>query len=398
MTFASVQRAIEEIRAGRMVILVDDEDRENEGDFCLAAEKVTPAAVNFLARYGRGLICLALSDERVRQLDLPMMVAYNTSPFETAFTVSIEARHGVTTGISASDRATTIQAAIAPGASPDHLTRPGHIFPLRARPGGVLVRAGHTEGALDLARLAGLTPAAVICEILDDAGEMARLPELTRVAETHGLTLLTIAELIRYRLAHESLVQRLTTRAIVHPQWGSLTVCAYGTTLDERQHLAVSLGDLAGASAPLVRVQTGAPLGDVLGNILGETDPLVHNAMEQIQRAGCGVLLCLDHGLGPQPLSARVDALGRERVPAATPDAGILREYGVGAQILRDLGLCRIRLLTSNPKRLAALEGFGLCVDEVVLLGADITTQDPVPRLQVVAGGVDEGASSDAGL
>ena len=369
MSLETVQSAIEEIRSGRMVILVDDEDRENEGDLCFAAEKVTPEAINFMAKCGRGLICLSLTDERIRQIDLPLMVAHNTSTFGTAFTVSIEARQGVTTGISAADRATTIRAAVAPDAKPDDLVRPGHVFPLRAQAGGVLVRTGQTEGAVDLARLAGLEQ---------------------RFAVEHQLVLITIAELIEYRLRKESLVRRLLSRDVNHPQFGKLTLVAYGTTIDERQHLAVLKGDLAAEVAPLVRVHAGYPLSSIFGDLFSNDRQLLTTALARLCSEGRGVVLCIDRAVDEVPLDRRIAELGdpqRARDHESSSSKSALREIGIGAQILRDLGLSRIRLMSNNAKRLAGIEGYGLRVEEVLPLDAPQVTALPVKGLHVLKGG-----------
>lgn len=384
MTFERVQRAIAAFRAGRMVILVDDEDRENEGDLCFAAEKVTPELINFMARHARGLICLALTDEKLRQLDIPMMVQHNTSTFETAFTVSVEARHGVTTGISAADRATTILAAVNPSAVPSDLVRPGHIFPLRAQPGGVLVRTGQTEGVVDLARLAGLHPAGVICEVMKDDGEMARMPELEIFSKQHDIPILTVAELIEYRLAHESLVRRLVTRQVRHPRWGDVGVHVYGTTVNARQHLVITKGnvmemgcDLA-SQAPLVRVVAGYPLTHVLDDVLMTPEGRAwHTTVDRVMAEREGVLICIDQGETTLPLLDRVSRLGTA-ASAMHHDASqgatssntetVLREVGIGAQILRDLGLSRIRVLTTHPKPMKGLFGYGLTVEDVITM------------------------------
>jgi 3,4-dihydroxy 2-butanone 4-phosphate synthase / GTP cyclohydrolase II len=385
MTFESVQRALSEYRAGRMVILVDDEDRENEGDLCLAAEKTTAEAINFMAVHARGLVCLALTEERLTELQIPMMVSHNTSKHDTAFTVSIEARHGVTTGISAADRARTDQVAVADDTRPDDLSRPGHIFPLRARPGGVLVRTGHTEGAVDLSRLAGLKPASVICEIMNDDGTMARLPDLERFAQKHGLPLCSIADLIAYRLANESLVRRLVTKEVRHPHWGDVTLYAYGTSLDSRQHLAVVKGDILNGPPPLVRVHSGYPLSNVFGDLFSNDRGVLNAALARLGAEQRGVLLCLDQGEAPEALDQRIAGLGSPsvRVVTSTPER-TQREIGVGAQILRDLGLGSIRILSNNPRKLAGLEAYGLRVADVVPLElAGVTS--PVPKLEIVS-------------
>ena len=279
MTLARVEAAIEAIRAGQMVVVVDDEDRENEGDLCMAAEAVTAQAINFMAKEGRGLICLALRDERIRELELPMRVEPTGAGYGTAFTVSSEASSGVTTGISAADRAHTIRVAVDETSTPSDLTRPGHVFPLRAREGGCLVRTGHTEAAVDLARLAGLNPSGVICEIMNDDGTMARMDDLERFAERHGLLIVTIAELIQYRLANESLVHRKVSKRVVHPAWGEVELIAYGTTIDRRQHLAAVKGKIDATDAPLVRVHAGYPFASVLGDLLSTVRALLHSAL-----------------------------------------------------------------------------------------------------------------------
>jgi len=372
----SVQQSIQAMKNGQMVILVDDEDRENEGDLVCAADKVTPELINFMAKYGRGLICLPMTDERLRHLDIPMMVGDNTSPFETAFTVSIEARTGVTTGISAADRARTIQVAVDPEATAADLSRPGHIFPLRARDGGVLVRTGQTEGSVDLARLAGCYPAAVICEIMNEDGTMARMPDLEKFAAEHDIPILTIADLVHYRLTRETLINRIVDRVVKHPIWGEVTLISYGTDLDDRQHLAVIKGDIASAEAPLVRVHSGYPLSNVFGDLFTSDRAYLNAALEAIGAEECGVLVCIDRGTPFVPLDERIRDLGNERVENAEPTpapvtgtaSGVLREFGIGAQILRELGLHKIRLISNNPRRLAALEGFGLSLEDVVPL------------------------------
>lgn len=398
MSLERVQKALQDIRAGKMVILVDDEDRENEGDLCMAAEKVTPEAINFMALHGRGLICLTLTDEKLNQLEIPMMVTNNTSPFSTAFTVSIEAREGVSTGISAADRAQTIQVAVAPDAGPNDLVSPGHIFPLRARPGGVLVRTGQTEGSVDMAKLAGLSPAGVICEIMNEDGTMARRPELEVFAEKHDLIILSVADLIEYRLTTESLVKRLESKEVVHPQWGKVTLYAYGTTLDDKQHLAVVKGNLhEGEHPPLVRVHSGYPLSNVFGDILSDDRAFLNAALEKMGEEQRGILVCMDRGMPVVPLDERLRSLGEASVPP-NPPGGTLREFGVGAQILRDLDLHEIRLLSNNPRRIAGLEGYGLKVSEVIALKPSTKTPKKVttpssdePQLDLVDGG--KGAS-----
>ena len=396
MSLDTVQRAIGEIRAGNMVVVIDDEDRENEGDLCLAAEKATPEMINFMAKHARGLICLALTEEQLNRLNIPMMVERNGSKLGTAFTVSIEARSGITTGISAHDRCRTILSAAAPDAEPDDVVSPGHIFPLRARPGGVLVRTGHTEGAVDLARLAGLQPAGVICEIMNDDGSMARLPQLKEFAREHGLPIISIADLIQYRLAHESLVRCLISKVVHHPAWGEVTLNAYGTCLDHRQHLAVVKGDILSGEAPLVRVHSGYPLSNVFGDLFSDDRVVLNAALARFGQEQRGVLLCLDQGRPPIALKERISRLGQstpqresgeggQAHTESSENSGIQREFGIGAQILRDLGLRKIRLLTNNPRRLAGLEGYGLQLSEMVPLDLD-PARKLQPKLEVVAG------------
>jgi 3,4-dihydroxy 2-butanone 4-phosphate synthase/GTP cyclohydrolase II len=348
---ARVSQALREIRKGKMVILTDDEDRENEGDLVMAAEKVTPQAINFMAKYGRGLICLSLTEERLKQLALPLMVQDNSSSFGTAFTVSVEAARGVTTGISAADRAHTIKVCVAKNAKPADLVRPGHIFPLRAREGGVLVRTGQTEGSVDLSRMAGLFPAGVICEVMNEDGTMARRPELSKFSRRHKLTLLSVADLITYRLAHERLVRRVATEQVSHSAYGALTAHAYKSDVDPEVHVALVKGDVASGSPVLVRMHRASVLGDLL-------DPSsTMGALEQINKEGRGVLVYLHkHATAGEALAAR-------------PATGTLRELGVGAQILKDLGLSKLRLITSAPKRIVGLESYGLTVVEQVKPG-----------------------------
>jgi 3,4-dihydroxy 2-butanone 4-phosphate synthase/GTP cyclohydrolase II len=392
--FEKVERAVAEIRAGRMVILVDDEDRENEGDLCMAAELVTPEAINFMAKEARGLICLALEEERIRRLNLPMMVADNQSPYETAFTVSIEAAKGVTTGISAHDRAHTIRTAVARDARPEDLVRPGHVFPLRARKGGVLVRTGQTEGSVDLARLAGLEPAGVICEIMNDDGTMARMPDLERFAEKHGLLIVSIAELIRYRLEKEKLVQRVAEEE-VRLAGGVFRGIAYQMEGDSRTHMALVMGDLEDGEPALVRVQAMCTVGDVFGSIACACGESLRGALERITAEGRGAVVYLQK---EAVSGASILRCARMHDPDDVKrSTGPFRDYGLGAQILSDLGIRRLRVLTNNPKKLVGLEGYGLEVVEQVPIpvaksAADVASSgfwERRPRL--VAGGKDEG-------
>ena len=369
-----VHRALEDIRNGRMVILVDDEDRENEGDLCMAAERVTPEAINFMARYGRGLICLTLTEEKVKQLELPMMVDENRSSRATAFTVSIEARHGVSTGISAADRAHTVRTAVSKDAKPADVVSPGHIFPLRARPGGVLQRTGHTEGSVDLARLAGYDASGVICEIMNDDGTMARLDDLQSFAEEHGLRILTIAELIEYRLQTERLVQNLAVGRVDVPSGRPWMAHAYRTSVDGRQFLALTLGDVRSDEPVLVRVHTGSVLGDVFG--AQKSDRVIaRDAMTRIEQEGRGVILFIP---GSVNLERDLAFHSGQTLPATPPEeqGAVLREFGLGAQVLADLGLSRIRLLTNRPRKIAGVDAYGLDVVEQVLMRDDVENHD----------------------
>jgi 3,4-dihydroxy 2-butanone 4-phosphate synthase/GTP cyclohydrolase II len=359
-----------------MVILMDDKDRENEGDLCMAAEKVTPEAINFMATYGRGLICLPLTEEKVRFLGIPMMVSENTSPFGTAFTVSVDAAAGITTGISAGDRAKTIMDAIADAAKPQDLVTPGHIFPLRARNGGVLVRAGQTEGSVDLARLAGLKPAAVICEIMKDDGTMARQPDLMKFARKHKLKVCTIADLIQYRLNYESLVFRAAAAPLPTRVGGLFQAIVYNTHVDQNEHLALIKGEISPKDETLVRVHTKYVPGDVFGFELLNTGAVIQRSMEIIAREGKGVILYLQ----PDPRVQRPSMVAYPRVegkrkkdlnPSFVYRADF-KEYGIGAQILRDLGVRKMRLLTNNKTHLVGLGGYGL----------EVTSLVPIPRDQ----------------
>ncbi len=375
-----------------MVIVVDDEDRENEGDLCMAAELVTPEAINFMAKEGRGLICLSLTEDRIRKLDLPMMVEQQSHGFGTAFTVSIEAARGVTTGISAADRAHTIKVAVDPSSGPDDLSRPGHIFPLRARQGGCLVRTGHTEAVVDLARLAGLNPSGVICEIMNDDGTMARMDDLERFADKHGLLIVTIAELIEYRLAKESLVYRIVSRRVRHPVWGEVELIAYGTTLDSRQHLVVVKGDLDPSSVPLVRVHSGYGFSSVLGDLFSDERALLHSALDRMGEEDVGVLICLDRDVPYRTLEECIRAIGSDEDLAPdekgpTERERTLRQIGIGAQMLRDLGLQRLRLLSNTSKRPAGLDGYGLTIEDVVPLSEG--SASGTPKLELIGGGRD---------
>jgi 3,4-dihydroxy 2-butanone 4-phosphate synthase/GTP cyclohydrolase II len=362
-----VEQALAEIRKGRMVILTDDEDRENEGDLVMAAEKVTPQAINFMATHARGLICLSLTEQRIRQLNLPLMVQDNTSPFQTAFTVSIEASQGVTTGISAADRAHTIRVAVASNAKPADLSRPGHIFPLRARDGGVLVRTGQTEGSVDLSRMAGLEPAGVICEIMNADGTMSRRPELVKFARKHKMVLLSVADIIRYRLERERLVRHISKATIERRGLGTFQAFTYGSDVDSAVHVALVKGDLSGSEPVLTRVHRACLVGDLLGSSACDCGGQLEQALQRIHEAGRGVVVYLQRDVPAKDRLECTHVANEESVPGHK-DQTRLREFGVGAQILKDLGLTRLRLLTNNPKKIVGLQSYSLDVVEQVPL------------------------------
>lgn len=373
MPIAKIEAALDDIRHGKMVILVDDEDRENEGDLVAAAELVTPEIINFMATQGRGLICLSLTEARADKLDLPLMVTDNNSSFGTAFTVSIEARQGVTTGISVADRSHTIQVAVADETTPRDLARPGHVFPLRAKKGGVMVRTGQTEGSVDLARLAGLKPAGVICEIMNDDGTMARMPQLEVFAEKHNLKIISVAEIVAYRMRKELLVRRAAQTTIPTPYGGEFTAVVYENDVDNAQHMALIKGDINTDEPVLVRVHSECLTGDVFGSQRCDCGEQLQAAMAQIEKEGSGIVLYMrqeGRGIG---LVNKIKAYALQEQGQDTVEANHslgfeddLRDYGIGAQILAEIGVKKLRLMTNNPKKIVGLEGYGLEIVERV--------------------------------
>ena len=376
MSFHSIEEVMEDIQAGKMIIMVDDEDRENEGDFLMAAEKVTPQAINFMAKYGRGLICMPCIEERLRELEIPLMVDIekNSSSHGTAFTISIGAKGKITTGISAADRAATIQAVVDPTTKPQHISRPGHVFPLVAKKGGVLQRAGHTEASVDLARLAGLFPASVLCEIMNEDGTMARLPELMEVAKRFDMKIASVADLIQYRRRKERLIEQVV-EVNLPTRFGEFRAVGYACTLDQKVHVALVKGEVRGKDSVLVRVHSQCLTGDIFKSLRCDCGQQIEDALELIKEQGMGVFLYMtDEGRGIGLLNKlkayKLQEEGKDTVEANLelgfpPD---LRDYGIGAQILADLGLSSIRLLTNNPKKVVGIEGFGLKVVERVPL------------------------------
>lgn len=374
MARLTIEQAIEQIRQGKMVILVDDEDRENEGDLTMAAEKVTPEAINFMAKYGRGLICLSMTAEKCDSLELPLMVKNNTSPFQTGFTVSIEARYGVTTGISAADRATTILTAVADTATANDLVRPGHIFPLRARDGGVMVRVGQTEGSVDLARLAGLKPAGVICEIMDEDGTMARMPALQEFSEKHGIGIVTIADLVEYRMRNESFVHRAAETTIPTEFGGEFQIIAYENDVDDLTHIALVKGEIKPDHLTLVRVHSECMTGDIFGSMRCDCGDQLHQAMAMIEKEGSGVVIYLrqeGRGIGLINKLKAYELQQKQGLDTVEANRRLgfkddMRDYGIGAQMLRSLGVRRMKLLTNNPKKMVGLGGYGLSIVEQI--------------------------------
>jgi 3,4-dihydroxy 2-butanone 4-phosphate synthase/GTP cyclohydrolase II len=369
MGISTIKEAIVDIKSGRMIILVDDEDRENEGDLCMAAEFITPEAINFMARYGRGLICLTLTEEHADKLRLTPMVRDNRSRFGTAFTVSIEAKQGVSTGISAADRATTVRAAVASDAKPEDLVSPGHIFPIRAKRGGVLVRTGQTEGSVDLARISGLKPAGVICEIMKDDGTMARMPDLEVFAREHNLKIVTIKDLIDYRMQHESLIRRVATATLPTRHGGEFKLIVYENDVDDIQHVALVKGEINPEDSVLVRVHSECLTGDVFGSQRCDCGAQLHRAMRMVEEEGKGVIVYMHQegrGIG---LVNKIKAYELQDQGLDTVEANValgfkpdLRDYGIGAQILADIGVRKMRLLTNNPKKIVGLDGYGLTI------------------------------------
>ena len=380
MALSTIPEAIEDIKAGKIIVVVDDEGRENEGDLAIAAEKVTPEAINFMAKEARGLICMPVIGERLEELRIPMMVQDNTARFSTAFTVSIEAKHGVSTGISAQDRATTIKTVINPATKPEDIARPGHVFPIKARPGGVLVRAGHTEAVVDLARLAGLYPAGVICEIMNEDGSMARLRQLEEMAAKYNMKMVSVADLITYRRRHEKLVHRVA-EAKLPTKYGEFTIMAYRSTIDPDEHVALVFGDVKSGDPVLVRVHSECLTGDVFASLRCDCGQQLAMAMQAVVAEGKGVILYMRQegrgiGLHNKLRAYALQDQGMDTVEAneLLGFAADLRDYGIGAQILADIGLERIRLLTNNPRKVVGLEGHGLKVVETVPIVAPPNT------------------------